>query len=368
MGREGEMDGLEAERMAAMDILLSEVAQLVEGELNGDGQIPVAGADTIRDAGRGEITFIENVKLADKLAACQAVAALVPRDFQPEGIPFIAVENVQEAFAKIVAHFRPPREDDRVGVSASAIVSPTAKLGSRVKVGAHAVIGDGVEIGNGCMIHAGVQIMAECELGDDVVVFPNVVLYENTLIGSRGIIHAGAVIGAYGFGYTTVDGRHKSSAQLGNVVIGDDVEIGACTTIDRGTYGATVIGEGTKIDNQVMIAHNCRIGRHNMICSQVGIAGSTSTGDYVVMAGQVGIRDHVHIGDGAVLGAKAGVMTNIPDGETYLGIPATPERKQRLIQAALMRLPELKKQVKALQRVIDGLEDDSETHSSQEAA
>ncbi len=351
-----------------MDILLGDVARLVGGELNGDGQIPIAGADTIRDAGRGEITFVENVKLADKLAACQAVAALVPRDFQPEGIPFITVDNVQEAFAKIVAHFRPLHEDDRVGVSASAIISSTAKLGANVTICANAVIGDGVEIGAGSTVHSGTQVMAGCELGENVVVFPNVVLYENTVIGSRVIIHAGAVVGAYGFGYTTVDGRHRLSAQLGNVVIGDDVEIGACTTIDRGTYGATVIGEGTKIDNQVMIAHNCRIGRHNMICSQVGIAGSTSTGDYVVMAGQVGIRDHVHIGDGAALGAKAGVMTNIPDGGTYVGIPATPERKQMLIQAALMRLPELKKQVKALQRVIDGMEDCPGTHSSQEAA
>jgi len=351
-----------------MVISLGDVAQLVGGQLNGDGQIPIAGADTIRDVGRGEITFIENVKLADKLAACQAVAALVPRDFQPEGIPFITVVNVQEAFAKIVAHFRPPREDDRVGVSASAIISPTAKLGPGVTVGANAVIGDGVEIGDGSMIHSGVQIMAGCELGDNVVVFPNVVLYENSVVGSRVIIHAGAVVGAHGFGYTTVDGRHQLSAQLGNVVIGDDVEIGACTTIDRATYGATVIGEGTKIDNQVMIAHNCRIGRHNIICSQVGVAGTTSTGDYVVMAGQVGIRDHVHIGEGAKLGAKAGVMSDVPAGGAYVGIPATPERRQMLIQASLMKLPELKKQIKALERAIDGLKDRPEAPSSQEAA
>jgi UDP-3-O-[3-hydroxymyristoyl] glucosamine N-acyltransferase len=354
--------------MAAMDFSLSDVARLVGGELNGDGQIRITGADTIRDARRGEITFIADPKLADRLAACQAVAALVPRDLRPDTIPFITVDDVQEAFAKVVAHFRPPREDDRVGVSATAIVSPTAKLGSRVTVSANAVIGEGVEIGDGSTIHSGVQVMAGCELGEDVVVFPNVVLYENTVVGSRVIMHAGAVIGAYGFGYNTVDGRHRLSAQLGNVVIGDDVEIGACTTIDRGTYGATLIGEGTKIDNQVMIAHNCRIGRHNMICSQVGVAGSTSTGDYVVMAGQVGIRDHVHIGDGATLGAKAGVMNDIPSGAAYLGIPATPERQQMLMQASLMRLPELKKQIKALQRAIDSREDDPEALSSQEAA
>lgn len=351
-----------------MNVLLGDVARLVGGELSGDGQVPIAGADTLRDAGRGEITFLDNVKLADKLAASQAAAALVPRDFQPDGIPFITVDNVQEAFAKVVALFRPPREDARVGVSNSAIISPTAKLGRNVTVCANAVIGDGVEIGSGSTIRSGVQIMAGCELGENVVVFPNAVLYENTVIGSRVIIHAGAVIGAYGFGYTTADGRHQLSPQLGNVVIGDDVEIGACTTIDRGTYGSTLIGEGTKIDNQVMIAHNCRIGRHNIICSQVGVAGSTSTGDYVVMAGQVGIRDHVHIGDGAMLGAKSGVMNNIPDGANYVGIPATPERQQALMIAALMKLPQLKKQVKTLQRAVEAMQDDSQAVGKQEAA
>ena len=145
------------------------------------------------------------------------------------------------------------------------------------------------------------------------------------------------------------------SAQLGNVVLGADVEIGAGTTIDRGTYGPTIIGEGTKIDDLVMVAHNCRIGRHNMLCSQVGIAGSTTTGDYVVMAGQVGVRDHVHIGTGAVLGAKAGVTNDVPAGHRMIGIPATPEREQKIKQAALSKLPELRRQVKKLQNAVDKL-------------
>ena len=157
-----------------------------------------------------------------------------------------------------------------------------------------ATIGDDVTIGAGSTIHSGVHIMAGSQIGEDVTIFPNAVLYENTVVGPRCLIHAGAVLGAYGFGYEQVEGRHRLTAQLGNVVLGADVEVGAGTTIDRGTYGPTVIGEGTKIDNLVMVAHNCHIGRHNMLCSQVGIAGSTTTGDYVVMAGQVGVRDHVH--------------------------------------------------------------------------
>jgi UDP-3-O-[3-hydroxymyristoyl] glucosamine N-acyltransferase len=182
------------------------------------------------------------------------------------------------------------------------------------------------------------------------------VLYENTVVGSRSILHSGAVIGAYGFGYKLVDGRYQVSAQLGNVELGADVEIGACTTIDRGVYGPTVIGEGTKIDNQVMIAHNCRIGRHNIICSQVGIAGSTTTGDYVVMAGQVGVRDHVHIGEGAVLCAKCGVSNDVPAGEHMLGNPATTLREQKLKQAVFTRLPEMRKQFKDFERALERIE------------
>jgi UDP-3-O-[3-hydroxymyristoyl] glucosamine N-acyltransferase len=187
-------------------------------------------------------------------------------------------------------------------------------------------------------------------LGAGVVIFPNAVLYENTQVGNRCIIHANAVLGAYGFGYETHQGRHRLSAQLGHVVIGDDVEIGAGATIDRGTYGATTVAEGTKIDNLVMIAHNCRIGRHNLLCSQVGIAGSTRTGDYVVMAGQVGVKDHITIGDGAMLGAKAGIKDDVPAGARVVGIPGTPEREQAILQAALRKLPEMRKQLKSLQQ------------------
>lgn len=351
-----------------MVVSLCDVARMVDGHLQGDGGIPITGADIIRDAQPGYITFADDARLANQLAACRASAVLTPPDFRPEGIPFVSVANVHEAFTRIVAFFRPPQQDRRVGVAVTAIISPTARLGRNVVVHANAVIGDHVTVGDGTVIHSGVQVMAGCRLGQDVVLFPNVVLYENTVVGSRALIHAGAVIGAYGFGYTTAAGRHRLSPQLGNVELGDDVEIGACTTIDRGTYGATVVGDGTKIDNHVMIAHNCRIGRHNVICSQVGIAGSTTTGDYVVMAGQVGIRDHVSIGDGVTIGAKAGVMNDIPAGATYVGIPATPERQQLLILAALQKLPELKKQLRALQHTVTQLEHAAGSLTREEAA
>jgi UDP-3-O-[3-hydroxymyristoyl] glucosamine N-acyltransferase len=212
-----------------------------------------------------------------------------------------------------------------------------------------------VTIGDGSTIHSGVHIMAGCRIGRDVTIFPGAVLYENTEVGDRTIIHAAAVLGAYGFGYDLVEGRHKLSAQLGNVVVGADVEIGAGTTIDRGTYGPTVIGDGTKIDDQVMIAHNCRLGKHNMLCSQVGVAGSSSTGDYVVLAGQVGVRDHVHIGSRSVVGAKGGIVNDVPENSRYIGIPATPEREQKLQLASLFKLPEMRRQFKALQQTVDKL-------------
>jgi len=180
------------------------------------------------------------------------------------------------------------------------------------------------------------------------------------------------VLGAYGFGYGLTNGRHVLSAQLGNVVLGAYVEVGAGTTIDRGTYGPTSIGEGTKIDDSVMIAHNCRIGRHNLICAQVGIAGTSSTGDYVVIGGQAGLRDHVHIGTAARLSAMAGITNDVPDGAVMLGIPATPEREQKLKLAALAKLPEMRREFKALRRAVADLQksagDNSEPRETDQAA
>ena len=273
-----------------MPTTLGALAQLVDGELVGDGSVAIAGAATLLDATAGDITLVDKNEKADRLAATTARAAVVPRGFPLDSLtmPAIVVDDVHEAFTKIVVHFRPPRLRRRIGISPTAEISPTAKLGSDVDVHPGAAIGDDVEIGPGSTIHSGARIMAGCRLGDNVTIYPNAVLYENTIVGPRSIIHSGVVLGCHGFGYRYFEGSHKPAAQLGHVEVGCDCEIGAGTTIDRGTYGPTIIGDGTKIDNLVMIAHNCRIGRHNMICSQVGIAGSTTTGDYVVMAGQVG--------------------------------------------------------------------------------
>jgi UDP-3-O-[3-hydroxymyristoyl] glucosamine N-acyltransferase len=343
-----------------MQVTLGELAALVGGQLVGSGDMVIGGAAPLADAGPGDITLVDAAEKCDTLASCHATAVVAPRSFIPKGISAIQVDDVHRAFARIVARFRPARAKARRGTSPLAVVSPTARLGSDVEVHAYATIGDDVEIGDGSTIHSGVQIMDGVRIGPHVTIFSNAVIYENVVVGPRCIIHANAVLGAYGFGYTFQDGKHQLSAQLGNVVLGADVEVGAGTTIDRGTYGSTVVGEGTKIDNLVMIAHNCRIGRHNMICSQVGIAGSTTTGDYVVMAGQVGIKDHVHVGTGAILGAMAGIIGDVAEGARMVGIPATPEREQKLKQVAWIKLPEMRRDFKHMQADVARLSRDLE--------
>jgi UDP-3-O-[3-hydroxymyristoyl] glucosamine N-acyltransferase len=353
-----------------MPASLAALARLVQGEVVGDGTIEVDGAAPLDDATERDITLVDKSAKADRVAAAPARAFVVPRELAGEyaSRPAVIVDDVHRAFAAIVTYFRPPRAAARRGVSPTAMVHPTARLAVDVDVHAGATIDAEVEIGPGSTIHAGARIMAGCRLAERVTIFPNAVLYENTVIGPRSTVHAGAVLGCHGFGYRFQDGSHLPMAQLGWVQIGADVEIGAATTIDRGTYGPTVVEDGTKIDNLVMIAHNCRIGKHNIICSQVGIAGSTTTGDYVVLAGQVGVRDHVRIGAGSVLGAKAGVSNDIPANARWFGTPATPEREQKQLLAIFARLPEMRKQLKALERQMDEWARDRPPSAGQHAA
>jgi UDP-3-O-[3-hydroxymyristoyl] glucosamine N-acyltransferase len=361
--------------MTERSTTLAQLASLVGGRAFGDPATVIHGAAVLGEVAAGEITLVDRPERAKQLAASQATAVVVAESVAgnftgesaspetaaedrdaPARRPAIVVADAHAAFAKIVGHFRPPRQKHLVGISPFAIVSPTARLGEGLQIHPGATVGDGCHIGDGSMILPGAHLLAGCQIGREVMIGPGAVLYEDTIVGDRTIIHGGAVIGAHGFGFSQVDGRHVPSAQLGYVRIGSDVEIGACTTIDRGTYGATSIGDGTKIDNLVQIAHNCRIGRHNLICSQVGIAGSTSSGDYVVMGGQAGIRDHVHIGARAMLSAMAGITNDVPDGAVMMGIPATPQREQKLKQAAWAKLPEMRQEFKAMRRAIELLE------------
>ena len=340
-----------------MPITLGELAAALAGTLvGGPATTPLAGAGTLETAGPDEIALVDSPDKLHLLAKSRCVAAIVLTGTGPLDRPTIEVADVHAAFAATILRFRPPRSRPRTGVSPQAAVDPTARIAADVDIHAFATVGADVEIGPGATIHSGARLMAGCRIGAGTEIFPNAVLYENTVVGSGSIVHANAVLGGYGFGYKPTAAGYVLSAQLGWVEVADAVEIGAGTTIDRGTYGPTVIGSGTKIDNLVMIAHNCRLGRHNMICSQVGIAGSTSTGDWVVMAGQVGVRDHVHIGDKAVLGARSGVSSDIEAGKTVLGEPAIDLRDRKLQLATISKLPEMRKDLKSLAARVEGLE------------
>lgn len=340
-----------------MGTTLAQLAELVDGKVFGDPDRVITGANIIRDAVAGEITLMDKPDQTTLLMEdCQASAVLVREESDKLNIDGIIVANVHEAFGKTIRFFQPWEQTAAVGIHRSAVVSLAAVVDPTATIGAGAVISDGVVIGKETVIHSGVYIQAGCRIGKDVVIFPGAVLYDRTEVGDRCIIHANAVLGAYGFGYDSSTGKHILSAQLGNVVLESDVEIGAGAMIDRGTYGATLIGEGTKIDNTVQIGHNCRIGKHNLICSQVGIAGSSTTGDYVVMAGQVGVRDHVHIGTGAMIGAKAGISSDIPNGQQTLGVPGGPAKVVLSEHMAVKKLPEMRKTIKQLAKRIEQLE------------
>jgi UDP-3-O-[3-hydroxymyristoyl] glucosamine N-acyltransferase len=347
---------------------VEELSRLVSGRVLGDPNVSVTGAATLREAVAGQITFIDDAKRLLELRACSASAVVVPRGVVCDDRPCIEVESVHAAFAAIHGAFAPVRPLPRPGVSPAAHVDPTATIGANVQIHPGVYVGPRCEIAHDAILHPNVVLLGDCHVGPQTVIFPNVVLYEGTVVGARCLIHAGASIGAYGFGYSTKQGKHVLSAQLGNVVLEDDVEIGACSTVDRGTYGSTLIGAGSKIDNQVQIAHNVRIGRGNIICSQVGIAGSSSTGDYVVLAGQAGVKDHVHLGHRVTVGAQSGVMTDVPDQAVYVGSPARPEREHMQMLAASLRLPEMRKEFKRLLRELQAAQACEVAASSREAA
>ncbi len=342
-----------------MHATIGEIAARTGGSIRGNPELTIFATATLDRAECGMITFVNGKLNWERFLKSSASAAVISgHDPVDCDRPVILVEDAEVAFAELVSMFRPRTAGNNSGgISPHAWISPTAKLGQSVNVQPHAFVGDDVQLGDNCRIMSGAKIMDGSVIGNNVTIFPNAVLYENTHVGDRVLIHAGAIIGAYGFGYRTKNGRHLLCPQLGCVRIESDVEIGAGTTIDRGTFDDTIIGEGTKIDDQVMIGHNCRIGRHNLICSQVGIAGSCTTGDYVVMGGQVGIGDHLRIGNRVNLCAGSGVMRSIQDGETHFGVPSKPVREQMQILAISSKLPEFRKRIKSLESAVDALRD-----------
>lgn len=337
-----------------MALTLSELARQVDGDIvRGEPSFSIEGIAALDEAGPSELSFLGNERYRQQFLETRAGVVFVPPGVTagPESAALISVENPSLAFGVAVKHFTAaharvfepgihPRaiidesvdyEPDKVRVHAGAVVMAGAVIGDGTEIGPNVVVGENVRIGSDCLLHALVSIRERCVLGDRVIVQP------------------GAVIGSDGFGYETVEGRHMKMDQIGIVVLEDDVEIGANTTIDRARFGRTVIGAGSKIDNLVQIAHNVQIGEHNLIVSQSGVAGSSKTGKYVVMAAQAGVAGHLTIGDQAMFAARTGATSDLEGGKTYGGYPAQSNMDEQRQKAALRKLPDLIKRVKRLE-------------------
>jgi UDP-3-O-[3-hydroxymyristoyl] glucosamine N-acyltransferase len=315
---------------------------MVGGELSGNPDQLVSGLAGLREATPSDVSFLASPKYQAAVKATRAGALIVARDVAVDfDRALIRVDNPSEAFAELVRQVAPPPVTFPPGVHPTAVVASTVRLGKDVSIQPHAVIEDRAVIGDRTVIGAGNYVGHESRIGADCRFYANVSLRERTIVGDRVILHSGVVLGADGFGYEAVDGVHKKIPQVGNVEIGDDVEIGANSAIDRGRFGRTRIGKGTKIDNLVQIGHNCVVGEHCIICGLVGIAGSTIIGNHVTLAGQVGIAGHLTIGDKSIIMAQAGVTKDVPAGSIMLGAPAVPHREFKRMNAAMQRLPEI---------------------------
>lgn len=333
---------------------LKEIAAMLGGETRGDSEKEIRGAAGIHEVKEGEITFLSDSRLTKECFRSKASAVIVRNFIADLNKPQVLVKNPHYAFAKLLEHFyvKPVK---LAGVSSLAFVAETAEIAEDVSIQPFAYISDGAEIGRGTIIFPGVFVGSNTIIGERCVLYPLVTVREKVRIGRNVVIHSGTVIGSDGFGYVFENGLHYKIPQVGGVIVGDDVEIGANVTIDRATTGDTVIGKGTKIDNLVQIAHNVTIGENSLIVAQVGIAGSSRIGTFVTLAGQVGIADHVVIEDGCMIGAQSGVIGNLSKG-IYTGYPAIPHRDWLKSSAIFSRLPDLNRKIKELEEKITLLE------------
>lgn len=310
---------------------------------------------TLEEAGPDQLAFLTHLRYRAAAEATRAGAILVPRGTELPGRDVVEVEHPYLALAKAIGWLHPESRPP-AGVSPDARLGPGVEIGVGATVGPFAVIEEGVRVGACAIVGAGSFIGANSVVGEDTLLHPRVVVYRGTRIGRRCIVHAGAVLGADGYGFATVEGRHLKIPQVGTVSVEDDVEIGANTTVDRGALSATVIGEGSKLDDLVMIAHGVRVGPHALLAAQSGIAGSTRTGAGVTFAGQSGAAGHLKIGNGCVIAAKTAVFSDLPDGAFVAGVPARDHREWKRAVAAEKRLPELRAQLRRLERRVRELE------------
>ena len=332
-----------------MPFTASEIAKHVGGEVVGDKTAILKNFAPAENAQADDLTFAENEAYFARAEQSAATAIIVGKGIKSSKKILIRVPDARIAFAKAMALFF-PEQKFAAGIHPTSVIAPSAQVDASAHIGPHCVVGERVRIGARTVLQGGNFVGDDSKLGNDVNLFPGVTIYPRTEIGQRVRIHANTVIGSDGFGYVQDGGIHRKVTQIGNVLIGDDVEIGAGVTVDRGALGPTTIGKGTKIDNLVQIAHNVEIGEGSLIVAQVGISGSSKLGKYVVLAGQVGIAGHLKIGNQVTVAAKAGVMSDIPDGGKWMGIPACPDKQAKRQMIALQLLPELIKRVAALEK------------------
>jgi UDP-3-O-[3-hydroxymyristoyl] glucosamine N-acyltransferase len=338
-----------------MEKTLKELAQLVGGEVVGDGEVKIFGVAPIEEAQEGEITFVAHPRYLPKLNETKASAIIVSPKVSEIDKPLLRVANPHLAFAKILQIYTYRPYESR-GVDERAWVSPKARLGEKVSVYPFVYVGDHAEIGNRVTLFPGVFVGDNAVVGDDTLVYPNVCIYEGSRIGNRVILHSGVVIGSDGFGFTKDGKRNVKIPQIGIVEIEDDVEIGANTAVDRAAMGKTVIKRGVIIDNLVQVAHSVTIGEDSIIVAQVGIAGSTKIGTNVILAGQVGVADHVEIGDNVMVGPQSGVGKDIPPNQVVTGSPHLPHKDYLRTVLTLPKLPEIWRKIGQLEAKVRALE------------
>ena len=341
--------------MAGSGVTLEQVARQVGGELAGSGDIELGGIAELHLAKPGELSFVVNEGHLEAAKSTKAAAVLISDSLLPVSLAMVRVPDVPEAINLVLSLFAKPRRPI-LGIHASAVIDPVASLAQDVGIGANVVVEAGVSVGSGSVIDAGCYLGRDCVIGQGCYFSPGVIVAHGSRIGNCVVLGANVVIGSEGFGYRLRDGEHRHVPHLGGVCIGDDVEIGAGTCVDRAKFGFTVIGKGTKIDNLVSVAHNVCIGEDCLIAAQTGIAGSAKLGKGVVFGGQVGVRDNISIGDGVMAGARTAIHHDLPAGLVVLGVPAQERRQALREQAVLRRLPELPSRIKKLEQRLADLE------------
>lgn len=338
-----------------MEKTLKELAELVNGEVAGDGNTLINGVAPLESATAGEISFVSNPKYAEQIKTSPASAIIVSPEIKSEGKNLLVTKKPQLAYAKLLTLFT-SRPYIAKGIDKRAFIGRNPRIGKDVTIYPFAYIGDDVEIGDRTIVHSGVHIGNGCSLGEATVIYPNVNIMDRCIIGNRVIIHPGVVIGSDGFGYARNGNQHYKIPQVGIVQIDDDVEIGANTTIDRAAFDKTWIKRGTKIDNLVQVAHNVVIGEDSIIVAQVGIAGSCKLGSNVIMGGQSALVDHVSVGNNVMVGGQSGVTSNVEDGQIVSGSPAMPHKDWLRASMVFSHLPEMRKTIKELEKKIAELE------------